>query len=144
MHRRAWLLASASMLLTLSACGAGTAPARHAELRATPDAFLPPARSRSDIVELSEIESLPVAANALEVVRQLRPAYLFPRSVSTQGGRLEPTVYLDNIRLGSIQLLSTIPREAIEDIRYLQPFAAQLWMPPGQNGPAIVVRSKRR
>lgn len=143
-HGQVWRLATASMLVTLSACGPATARNGSASLRTAPDLLTPTPRSRSDIVEGSEIASLTVAPNALEIVRQLRPAYLFPRNVSTQGGRLEPTVYLDNVRLGSPQQLATIPRDAIEDIRYLQSFTAQLWMPAGQLGPAILVRSKRR
>ena len=145
-HRDRRCACAAAIAVVATACGTsgvrpGPAPA-YASSRLEQSRF-PRANSRMDLVEAREISTLPLAMTAYDVVQQLRPSYFFPRGVATAGTRVEPEVYLDNMRLGSAQTLKSIPVASIEDIQYLQASAASLWLPPGHYGPVILVRSRK-
>jgi hypothetical protein len=62
------------------------------------------------------------ARDAYEAVTRLRPLFIKNRGISGSLLLREQTrqsVYLDNMRLGGIETLSTVPIEAIQSIRYL-------------------------
>lgn len=142
-HRIAPLAGGTMAVVMCLACGA-TMRTVDTDRGATAPSSFPEPRGRTDIVAASEIARLGTAVNALDAVRLLRPEFLQSRGVSSRGEHLPPTVYLDNVRLGSLQALETIPVGAIHEIRYLTPFTASLWLTPESLGGAILVRTRPR
>ncbi|MDQ3698157.1 MAG: Plug domain-containing protein, partial [Gemmatimonadota bacterium] len=80
-----------------------------------------PRRVAHELITAAEIATAPQAPNAYEVVQTLRPMYLHSRGpVSIRNSApAYPVVYLDNMRLGELESLRTIPSASITQIRYL-------------------------
>lgn len=96
------------------------------------------ARSDQNLITLDEVEATDLA-NAYEIVRTLRPRWLqarVPMSIPVQ-------VYVDGTRLGGPQALQTVPKLAIEEIRYYSPTAAQARWGLGHTNGAIAVVTRR-
>jgi len=102
-----------------------------------------PARRR-DVISAQEISGLQVASG-YEVVQQLRPEYLRTRgvqSMQTASTQLA-VVYVDGVRHGGPEALRQIPRESIQEIRYLNGSDATTQYGTGHGGGAILVRTRR-
>lgn len=97
-----------------------------------------------DRITLEEIESTPVG-NAYDVVRALRPEFLRSRGVaSVRSGSPEyAIVYVDGVRTGGLGELRRVPREQLEEIRYLSGSDATTMYGTGHGGGAILVVTKR-
>lgn len=100
-------------------------------------------RDRDRII-LEEIEATPVA-NAYDVVQALRPEFLRSRGVaSVRSGTPEyAIVYVDGVRTGGLGELRRVPREQLEEIRYLSGNDATTMYGTGHGGGAILVVTKR-
>lgn len=85
------------------------------------------------------------ATTALEAVERLRPGFLTTRGATSIQDPNPPTpiVYLDGIRYGIAQSLSSIPAIGIATIQYLPPIEAGMRYGLGHDGGAILVVSKR-
>jgi hypothetical protein len=75
-----------------------------------------------DRITLEEIQTLPAARNALEVVQSLRPHFLIPRP---SGSLRNPTpvsikVYVDGVPRGTTSALTQIPATLLVEIHYLR------------------------
>jgi len=82
----------------------------------------------------------PYGHSAYDVVARLRPSVVALNS----GQLLEPTVYLDGLRLGGISELQLVPADGLLDIRFLngsEAFAQYGWQ-AGRGG-AIAITTKR-
>lgn len=83
----------------------------------------------SDRIVPSELLDV-VADNAYDIVRQLRPQWLRsrgPMSVMEPQGEL-PSVYVDNMRYGDLEVLQDIPIIEILEIRFISgPDATTRW-----------------
>lgn len=94
-----------------------------------------PARSagQRDEVTQKEIQPLlPELSSAYDIVKRLRPAMLLNRTVTG----VEPTarvvpnelpglhVHIDDSRVGPVDLLQTVPAQAVSSIRWLSPSEA--------------------
>jgi hypothetical protein len=76
-------------------------------------------RSSTNVLTRQEISASPYqATNAYEAVDKLRPGFLRPRTTSSGPGYL-PTLFIDGIRKGSVDLLRSISSNEIAEIRYL-------------------------
>jgi hypothetical protein len=98
-------------------------------------------RDRITAAELAEVD----AVDAYTAVQQLRPLWLRARgaaSFSEPMGSL-PTVYADNMRLGDVGTLQTIPLAEIAEIRYISASDATTRWGTGVVGGVIEVIRKR-
>lgn len=96
-----------------------------------------------DYISPEEIAAVQ-AATAFEVVQQLRPEFLRTRgSVSASGSEAVAVVYIDGVRAGSLQELRRVPREALQDVRYINAADATTRYGTGHGGGAIMVATKR-
>lgn len=93
-------------------------------------------------ITLAEVEATN-QPNAYDIVRTLRPNWLQARGPSSIKARVPVQVYVDGTRLGGPRTLQTVPKVAIEEIRYYSPAAAQArWGLNHTNG-AIAVVTRR-
>lgn len=94
-------------------------------------------RRNPDVITRAEIEGTD-ALSALEVVQQLRPTFLRPP------GQSDPVlVYVDGVRRGGLSELRSLPRETLEEIRYVNANDATLRWGTGHRSGAIEVRTRR-
>lgn len=127
-HRAFACVATFAAALSVSACGgAGTRSS-----------------TGGDIITLAEIQQTE-ARNALEVVQQLRPRWMVrsrgARSVHEDGQDFTRVV-VDELPPDGFDVLLTIPREAIAEIRYLDAREATFQFGTGYNAGLIRVTTK--
>lgn len=84
------------------------------------------------------------ASNAYEAVERLRPAFLHTRGAQSIQNPEPPTpmIYLDGMRYGTLQTLSTVPAIGILSIQYLNPVDATQRFGMGHAGGAILITTK--
>jgi Tfp pilus assembly pilus retraction ATPase PilT len=108
------------------------------------DSTQPPAprsvRRIQDRITYEEIQTLPDARDAYELVRALRPHFLHERNTGS-AGRSRPgqlMVYVNNAERGTLETLRTIPRHAVLEIRKLSAADATTKYGKDQNGVILV------
>ena len=84
------------------------------------------------------------ATNAMEAVERLRPSFLRTRGAQSMQNTEPPTpiVYVDGMRYGTLQTLSTIPALNIFSIEYMNAIDASQRFGLGHEGGAIVVNTR--
>lgn len=97
-----------------------------------------------DRITLAEIDGTH-GANAYDVVQALRPEFLRSRGVASIRSATPQyaIVYIDGVRVGPLGELRRIPREQVEEIRYLSGSDATTVYGTGHGGGAILVTTKR-
>ena len=105
-----------------------------------PSTVARPIRGPADRITEQEINA-GVYQNALEVIRNLRPSMTIPRGTSTSPVLV--VAYMDDVRLGSPDALSTIPANRIKEIRYVNARDATTRYGTGHGSGAILVVTKR-
>jgi hypothetical protein len=96
-----------------------------------------------DLISADEISRVQVGT-AYDVVQTLRPEYLRSRSTATFSGAQElAVVYIDGVRAGSVDQLRRVPRETLNEIRYVNAADATTRFGTGHAGGAILVATKR-
>ncbi|MDH5235169.1 MAG: hypothetical protein OEW77_09410 [Gemmatimonadota bacterium] len=140
MHAR--LIATVGLIVVATACasaatsGDGAVPARVQ-------------RGNLNFITKAEIDSAPPElANAYDLVNRLRPTMMRARgrSSGTSGSSSaaeQPAAYLDNQRLGGLELLQTVIRASIQEIRYISPTDAAVRWGLGHPAGVIQVITKR-
>lgn len=102
--------------------------------------------ARSDLLTATELRELH-PLTTFDGVRRLRPEFIRPSVavVGNEATRVTPSVFLNGIYAGGLDVLETIPLDAVEEIRYLRPSRAyDLWgLSCRCNGGAIEVKTKR-
>lgn len=98
---RRWMMGA--LLAMTAACG----PATGGE---------PVAGGGSRVISEAEIQQS-TAPNMLELVQQLRPSWIQPRSVAL--GRGTPTVYVGTQALGQAERLREVDTRNVREVRYL-------------------------
>jgi len=125
---------AAPLLVALLALGAACAPGR------TPGEA--PAdqgpRRASDHITHAEIQ-LTSFADALEVVRRLRPRWLTGRGPDRINNPTQVVVYLDNVRVGGPEALGDIPAGTIRSMQFVDAGTATTRWGTGHASGAIVV-----
>ncbi|MGK7311527.1 MAG: hypothetical protein ACN0LA_04750 [Candidatus Longimicrobiales bacterium M2_2A_002] len=119
--------AAASLLLIVTACGST------GERHATP-------YDRS-ILTHEEIQSAS-ASNGLDLVRELRPAWLQVRGSKSIHQVTEVSVFLDGMRMGGPDALRGIRTATIKEMKYLTAREAQTRYGMDNTGGAIIVRTR--
>lgn len=84
------------------------------------------------------------ATNAYEAVERLRPAFLRTRGSQSLQNQEPPTpmIYIDGMRYGPLQTLSSIPAIGIVSIQYLSAIEATQRFGFGNEGGAIMITTK--
>jgi hypothetical protein len=114
------------LALTLSACASSGTGHSAAHERT---------RLRSDALTAAEIQSSG-RIRLLDAIEALRPRYL---STRRSQARPAPMVYLNNVRLGSPEQLSTLSTDGISEVRWLSAIDATTRYGTGHSGGAILV-----
>ena len=122
------LAIAAAALLTLGACGGKT---HH---------VTPQDRNLITADEIAKSN----ATNAYEAVERLRPAFLRTRGAQSLQNQEPPTplIYIDGMRYGPLQTLSSVPAIGIVSIQYLNAIEATQRFGFGNEGGAIMVTTK--
>ncbi len=107
------------------------------------------AQRRSDVITAQEIDRVrPSVGTAYDAVRTLRPRWLRSREVALSGRPDDPVaavrvnVYLNDVDVGDVEYLRTIPAERVLELRWLSVTQAGTRYGP-TDGPGIVVTLKR-
>ncbi|MEX2177603.1 MAG: hypothetical protein WD801_02765 [Gemmatimonadaceae bacterium] len=120
---------STILLLLLVAACAGGRPIR------------PQSGGDQYLILAEELRGASQQANLYDAVRELRP-FWFTRHVRT-GDQI--AVYLDDQRVGSVNMLQRIPVTSAQAVRYLSPTEAQVrYGPNNQMRPVIAIDTPRR
>jgi hypothetical protein len=84
------------------------------------------------------------ATNAFEAVERLRPAFLRTRGSQSLQNQEPPTpiIYVDGMRYGTLQTLSSVPTMGIVSIQYLSAIEATQRFGMGNEGGAIMIVTK--
>ena len=84
------------------------------------------------------------ATNAFEAVERLRPAFLRTRGSQSLQNQEPPTpmIYVDGMRYGTLQTLSSVPTIGIVSIQYLSAIEATQRFGMGNEGGAIMIVTK--
>ena len=123
------LAIAAAALLTLGACGGGK-----------PQHVTPRDRNLITADEIAKSN----ATNAYEAVERLRPAFLRTRGSQSLQNQEPPTpmVYIDGMRYGPLQTLTSVPAIGIVSIQYLNAIEATQRFGFGNEGGAIMITTK--
>ena len=103
-----------------------------------------PGRQR-DVITMEEIQTANVAT-AYDVIQMLRPEMLRSRgtaSMQPTAGAEYAVVYVDGVRMGGLETLRNVPRESLQEVRYLNGSDATTLYGTGHAGGAIQVRTRR-
>ena len=132
-------LSACVLVLSIAACASqpGSTPA--------PDGASATPRSSADVITMVELDDPALGdADALTIIKRLRPAYLQARgttSANTSGGGIHVTI--DGGPLKTPDALTTIRAHEIREIRYLSAgAAAQVYGSVSAAGPVIVIRRR--
>lgn len=93
--------------------------------------------SRNVITE-EEIRSAS-ASNAFDLVRGLRPAWLYKRGPQSVSGETDIIVYVGRTRLGQLEVLREIPAANLDHLEFLDATAANFRFGAGHPYGAIVL-----
>ena len=129
MRTRGVLLAGLGLVLACSSSGGGGAATGGATTVR---------RGSSTLITSDEIEAAGAGVeNAFDIVQKLRPTMMrsravtfgTPRADGTQGGEsINVIAYVDEIRLGEVGNLRTVPATQVREIRYISATdATQRW-----------------
>lgn len=128
MTRRCLLLA---LLILAAACGSAQVPQENRP------------RTRSDVLTLEDIQRSELL-NMFEVIQRLQPSWL--RAPQTRQHNLEVAVFMDGMRVGSVEFLRNIPASQVAEARYLNSRQISTELSSRQAfgvGAAIMLRSHR-
>lgn len=103
-------------------------------------------RAGRDVITAAQIEAEGLeGATAFEVVERFHNEWLLGSTATSPSDppRLFPTVYVNDLRMGEIETLRTVPGGDITEIRFLDPRDADFRYGTGHRGGAIVVRTRR-
>lgn len=127
--RKTLLVAFGLAALGCGSGGSGTASQPATESRVT--------RGPANLITEAEIRSSSVQ-NALEAVQSLRPAMMRPRP---GGGPV--MLYLDNVKMMDLNVLTTVPAGRVLEIRYISAQDATTRWGTGHASGVILVTTKR-
>lgn len=138
-------------LLFAASCASSGAPASGGAA-ATDAAGAPQAarvvRGSSNLITSAEIEEAGNDINnAYDLVQRLRPSMMRFRNqtagTTSSGEVLGPVAYVDDVRLGALDLLRTVMRASVREIRFLSPTDATTRWGTGHSNGVVQVLTKR-
>jgi hypothetical protein len=104
-----------------AAPGVPPSPTGEATPRTDAPTPTPPRIRRSmNAITYQEVQTARGVSDAYELIRSLRPAWLrTPRGVTSWNAVIETAVFLDGVRLGTLDAMKTIPAASIRSARLL-------------------------
>jgi hypothetical protein len=141
MRLRLFAIALALGSVACSSGGGGSAPAAG-------DAPRPSSRGSQNLITEAEILQLGQGLeNAFDIVERLRPSMLRSRASTfgsqRTGEEILVVAFVDDVRLGEVTNLRTIPRLQVREIRYISATDATQRWGTGYGSGAIQVISKK-
>ena len=136
---------TSSALLIGVGCAGGGHPSADSRPAGTPTAA-EAARASSDVLTRAELDASPLGdVDALTVIKQLRPRYLSYRGLAStsdpRGGSVQ--VSINQGRLSGTEVLTSIRKDEIDEIRFLNAAAAaQRFGSLAKTGPVIQIRRR--
>ena len=130
----------------IAACASGNAPGPEPSPVDVPARTSAAPRYDADLITEDELEASSLGdVDALTIIKQLRPRFLSYRGLASasdgSGGRVQ--VMVDNARLTGPDILTSIRRSEIHEIRFLgAAAAAQRFGSLSKAGPVILVRRR--
>lgn len=122
-----------SLLIVLLMLGVGSA------CGVPPTQSAPGLRRNSNLITMEEVQRSS-AADALQLVQTLRPAWLRIRGLQSFTDDGLVVVYLDQVRLGGPASLRSIPVVAVETVQFLDAAAAtQRWGTGHTHGAILII-----
>lgn len=114
----------------------------------TPEASKRPIRGSLNHIPNGEIEAAGAdLLNAYDLVSRLRPSMMRMRNQTggstSSGDVMGPVAYVDEIRLGNADLLRTVMRATVREIRFLSATDATTRWGTGHSNGVILVLTKR-
>lgn len=94
------------------------------------------------LIRFEELHATPYPS-AYEAVEDLRPLWIRSRGRRAMGGPQDITVYLDQVRFGTIQSLMSVPTESVEAIEWVDPATATERWGKDHSAAAIEVHTRR-
>ena len=92
------------------------------------------------IVTAGDLEQFPAGWNALDALNQLRPEFLSPVSAGFAGGAgLTPTVLVNGVHRGGVEMLRTLRLAEVSHIRYYRSIDATTRFGTNHSGAVIDV-----
>ncbi len=142
MRRRPASIASLALACALAGCAGGAAQAPAGGAMAAMTKAATPRGSANVIVE-AEIPASG-AQNALEVIQRVRPSMLRSRNgTNDETGVMDIVFYIDGVRAGDRQAITSVLASNVKDIRFLPAADATTRFGTGHPLGAILVTTKR-
>lgn len=89
--------------------------------------------------ELSRVQN----TNLYDALRQIRPAFLRSRTVSSATNEAQPIqVYLDGTRMEGVDYLKQIPTTTVKSVQFLEPQQANARFGGNNSGGALLVTTR--
>ena len=131
-------------LLFLAGCAAGTAP----QAGSTDPAPERVARGSLNLITSAEIDAAGAELHsAYDLVQRLRPTMMRARNqtagTTSAGEVIGPVAYVDDVRLGALDLLRTVMRASVREIRFISATDATTRWGTGHSNGVIQVLTKR-
>lgn len=137
----------ALLVLVAAGCASGGAAASTAGEGAEAQAARP-VRGTLNLIPSAEVEAAGGdILNAYDLVYRLRPSMMRYRNQtagSTSTGEVTgPVAYVDDVRLGALELLRTVMRASVKEIRFVSPTDATTRWGTGHSNGVVQVITKR-
>ncbi|HKJ92396.1 MAG TPA: hypothetical protein VJ957_04465, partial [Longimicrobiales bacterium] len=99
-----------------------------------------------NVITQDEIQTVPASSTAYDVVRLLRPQFLYRRGVQSIRDPVDPSagilVYVDGVRVGGVDELKSIPSDQVQQIDRLNARDATTKYGTGHGYGVIAVTTK--
>ncbi len=137
----------ALLVLATTGCASGGAAASTTGAGAEAQAARP-ARGTLNLIPNAEVEAAGGdILNAYELVSRLRPSMMRYRNqtagTTSSGEVTGPVAYVDDVRLGALELLRTVMRASVKEIRFISPTDATTRWGTGHSNGVVQVITKR-
>lgn len=135
-------------LLFAASCASSGAPAASATDTAGAPQPSRVVRGTANLITSAEIEQAGNDINnAYDLVQRLRPSMMRFRNqtagTTSAGEVIGPVAYVDDVRLGALDLLRTVMRGSVREIRFLSPTDATTRWGTGHSNGVVQVLTKR-
>ena len=126
----------------------GAAGAGNASATAGAETAVRPVRGTLNLIPNAEIEAAAGdLMNAYDLVYRLRPSMMRFRNqtagATSSGEVVGPVAYVDDVRLGALDLMRTVMRASVKEIRFISPTDATTRWGSGHSNGVIQVVTKR-
>lgn len=140
--------ALALLVLVATGCASGGAAVSTTSGEGAEAQAARPARGTLNLIPNAEVEAAGGdILNAYDLVYRLRPSMMRYRNqtagTTSSGEVTGPIAYVDDVRLGALDLLRTVMRATVKEIRFISPTDATTRWGTGHSNGVVQVITKR-